>query len=254
MQVSQPESLAESKAAEESKVESFSLPFSTLRGVVDIRLDASHYNPGLISAINTLENCGMRLVRLESVTNDVFMPPRFKRNYVEADHGVPFLQGSHVVHFQPADMKFLSRASHKNLPGLMIREGWLLITRSGTVGRSVICPAEWDGWAASEHIIRIVPDEIKCQSGYLWAFLTSPLGQVQLSAHIHGAVVDELTVDQIKSVIVPLPASDADVAIVASIDRQAKLAVEKKSEAVALAEEAAEVVTRRIDHEKDACP
>ena len=188
----------------------------------------------------------MRLVRLSSITQDVFMPPRFKRVYVEESHGVPFLQGSHVVHFQPADLKYLSKASHKNLPGLIIRKGWLLLTRSGTVGRAVICPPDWDGWAASEHIVRIIPDEEKCPLGYLWAFLTSPLGQVQLSAHVHGAVVDELTVDQIKSVIVPLPEDETDMALMSSIDQEALKAVRRKSEAVTLATSAAQAVTRRM--------
>ena len=43
------------------------------------------------------------------------------------------------------------------------------------------------------------------QSGYLFTFLASDLGCVQLAHQIYGAVVDELTEDQVRNVVVPLP-------------------------------------------------
>jgi type I restriction enzyme S subunit len=135
----------------------------------------------------------------------VFIPPRFRRIYVTADYGVPFLQGSHIVHFQPADVKYLSKTAHQDLDRWIIRSGWLLVTCSGTIGRVAICPPAWDGWAASQHILRIVPNEQECPSGYLYSFLASPLGKVQLTNRIYGAVVDELTEDQARSVLVPMP-------------------------------------------------
>ena len=84
----------------------------------------------------------------------------------------------------------------------IIRAGWLLVTRSGTTGRTTVCPEEWDEWAASEHILRIVPNEEKCPAGYLCTFLSSPLGQAQLTASIYGAVVDELT-EELKAFLCP---------------------------------------------------
>ena len=140
------------------------------------------------------------------------------------------------MHFQPADLKYLSPASHRNVDAIVIRAGWLLVTRSGTVGRVAICPPEWDGWAASEHIIRIVPDETKCPAGYLCSFLTSALGQAQLRANVHGAVVDELTDEQVRNVLVPVPGAEADLDAVRAIDRDMKRAVALKSQAIAAAQ------------------
>ena len=156
--------------------ESYALPSGFITRSDDIRLDAGRYNPRLIATIHTLRESGLRLERLAAITKKVFIPPRFKRVYVEAEHGVPFLQGSHVVHFQPADLKYLSRSSHR-LEQWIVRSGWLLVTCSGTIGRTMVCPPEWDGWAASQHILRIVPNEKKCPAGYLCAFLSSPLGK-----------------------------------------------------------------------------
>ena len=147
-------------------------------------------------------------------------------------------RGNHVVHFQPANLKFLSREAHKNLDQWIIRAGWLLVTRSGTIGHVTICPKDWDEWAASEHILRIVPDEERCPSGYLCSFLASPLGQVQLMAKIYGGVVDEITEDQAASVKVPIPTTDEGWERVRAIDATMKKSVAERSKAVKLSAKA----------------
>ena len=217
--------------------ESYVLSSRVLAESDEIRVDAGHYSPALFEARRTLQQSGLKLERLGDVVSRVILPGRIpKRIYVAPEDGLPFLQGSHVVHFQPADLKYLSPASHRNIDVIVIRKGWLLVTRSGTVGRVAICPPEWDGWAASEHIIRIVPDETKCLSGYLCSFLTSSLGQAQLRANIHGAVVDELTDEQVRNVLVPIPDKEADIDFVRSIDRDMKRATALKSQAVVAAQ------------------
>ena len=220
-----------------STAESYALPSNLLAESDEVRLDAGHYSPEFLDARRILKQSGLKLERLGDIVESVILPGRIpKRIYVEPDAGLPFLQGSHVVHFQPADLKYLSPASHRNIEQIVIRAGWLLITRSGSVGRVALCPQEWDGWAASEHIIRIVPDERKCLSGYLCSFLASPLGQVQLSANVHGAVVDELTDAQVRNVLVPIAEKKAHVELARSIDRDMKRATALKSQAIVAAQ------------------
>ena len=216
-----------------SLTNSYALPSGFLAESSEVRLDAGHYSPELLYARRVLEQSGLKLKRLGNIVEEVILPGRIpKRIYVEPDAGLPFLQGSHVVHFQPADLKYLSPASHRNIDLIVIRAGWVLITRSGTVGRVALCPPEWDGWAASEHIIRVIPNERRCLAGYLCSFLASSLGQVQLTASIHGAVVDELTDEQVRNVLVPLPEKKSDRDLVRSIDEGMKRATALKSQAV----------------------
>ena len=217
-------------------VNSYSLPSHSLLASNELRLDAGHYSPDLFLGLGILERSQMRLERLGDLVSRVYLPPRFRRIYVGEDAGIPFLQGSHVVQFRPADVKYLSAKSYRSIDHIIIRAGWLLLTRSGTVGRVALCPAEWDGWAASEHIIRIVPDEGKCPAGYLCSFLASSLGQVQLGANIHGAVVDELTDDQVGNILVPVPESEDDAALMRSVDAAMKKGVRLKTQAVASTE------------------
>ena len=232
------------------QTESYALPSGFLDNADGFRLDASRYSPRFFDAIRTLRGSGRPLNRLDNLSERVFIPPRFKRVYVGKEHGVPFVQGSHVVHFQPADLKYLCR-SIRRLERWIVRGGWLLVTCSGTIGRTMICPAEWDGWAASQHILRIIPDEEKCPAGYLCAFLASPLGQAQLTANIYGAVVDELTEEQAGSILVPLPKTAADRRLVRSIDETMKEAAALKSQAVAAAQTSVANTTAWLQEEDD---
>ena len=146
-----------------------------------------------------------------------FMPPRFKRVYVDQAHGVPFLQGSHLVHFRPADLKYVSRLAHKQLHKWTIHAGWVLLTRSGTIGRVAIALDKWDGWAASEHIIRIVPKG-RCAGGLYLCVVEFPhWGQAQFNG-IYGAVIDEVTPDHVQDILIPVPETPGQVATVNAIN------------------------------------
>jgi len=185
---------------------------------------------------------------LEQVTERIYIPPRFKRIYVDAAHGTPFLQGSHVVHFQPADLKYLSNTAHKDLSRWIIHEGWILVTCSGTIGRVAVTPKQWDGWAASQHILRIIPaPDSPCPPGYLYAFLSSPVGQAQLTAQIYGAVVDELTEGQARSILIPVPKTAKQKELVNAINDHALRAVKRRAEA-------AELATRAVAEVGDLLP
>jgi type I restriction enzyme S subunit len=220
-------------------LEHFAVDSRWLRESNGLRLDASHYNPRVAHAVETLRKSGLRLSTLGEVTERIYIPPRFKRIYVDEAHGIPFLQGSHVVQLQPADIKYLSTAAHKDLSRWIIEAGWILVTCSGTVGRVAIAPAQWDGWAASQHILRIIPrNDGPCPAGYLYSYLASPLGQAQLTAQIYGAVVDELTEAQARSVIVPVPETKEQHQQVQAIHREAMESVRQRSEAIARAEQA----------------
>lgn len=201
---------------------SYSVTARWIKNSTGLRFDASHYNPTLARAIAILHGSGWKLRPLGEVCERVFIPPRFKRVYVAEKHGVPFLQGSHLVHSEPADLKYLSAKAHVRLDRWIIRSGWVLVTCSGTIGRVAIARRQWDGWAASQHILRIVPaPDGDVPSGYLYAFLRSFAGQAQLTSRIYGAVVDEITEEQAESILVPVATTAAQRRTVEAINNAA---------------------------------
>lgn len=225
----------------ERSIESFTVRSSHVLAVSTLRLDATFYSQSVAHALTVLEDSGMEIRQLGEITERVYMPGRFRRTYVSEEYGVPFLQGSHIIQFQPADVKYLSIAVHKNLDKLIIRSGWILLTRSGTAGRVALVPPQWDGWAASEHVFRIIPEESSgCPAGYLAVFLSSPLGQAQLRAQIYGAVVDELTEDQVRSIYVPIPRTLEQRERVQKVNDLALLSLSLRAEAASRATESSE--------------
>ena len=123
--------------------------------------------------------------------------------------GIPFLQGAHIPMIQPMDVKYIWNKM-KNLEDVKLKKGWVLMTRSGTVGRIGFVGDFLDGWCASEHILRII-----CKSEinpcYVVAFLSSPYGEHQIKGKIYGAVVDEIAeqdVSLIEDIDVILPPNE----------------------------------------------
>ena len=210
------------------------------------RLDAGYYNAETMQAHLAMAESGWTMKPLREVTERIFIPPRFKRVYVDEAYGVPFLQGTHIVHFRPQDLKYLSRTAHKNLQRWIISAGWVLVTCSGTIGRIAVASRDWDGWAASQHILRVVPKtDGSCPAGYIYAWLSSPLGQAQFNG-IYGAVVDEVTAEHVENILIPLPETKKQREMVLTIDAQVMDSVSTKEQALRQDALAIETVSRLL--------
>jgi len=191
------------------------------------RFDASYHIPIAKTCVDQMQKGRYPLIRLSDISERIFIPPRFKRIYVPSDHGVPFLQGSHIPLIMPYDMKYISNSAYDDLSPWIIQENWVLVTCSGTIGRIALVPKIQDGWAATQHIERIIPKPNRGHPGYIAMFLMTPYGQHQLKSKIYGAVVDELTEDDTYSIWIP----DAPYEVQEAIGKLAMRAFEMKEEA-----------------------
>ena len=168
-------------------VKSFEIKVSEL----NLRLDASYHLPILQQIEANLSKSRFKDTKFGNVIDKIFIPTRFKRPYVtDSNAGVPFLQGSHIPQIKPMDVKYLWSGT-KHLENILIKKNWVLMTRSGTVGRIGIVRNGWEDWAASEHVLRIII-KLEVHPGYIAAFLSSPYGEYQIKGKIYGAVVDEI--------------------------------------------------------------
>lgn len=169
------------------------------------RLDASYHVPVVRSVHRRLRAGVYPVAQLSDISADIVVAPRFKRVYVRSEFGVPLLQGSHVPQLMPRDLQYISRTETKKLERWIIHAGWVLVTCSGTIGRIAVTTKNQDEWAASQHILRIIPDLARTHPGYVAAFLMSPYGRHQLTSKIYGGVVDELTAEDTREVLIPEP-------------------------------------------------
>ena len=166
--------------------------FEVKANELTLRLDASYHLPLSRLAIQNLMEAKSEIVkRLEDVA-DSFVPPRFKRAYVrEPSDGIPLLQGTHIPQIKPQDIKYIWKKM-KNLESYIVKKNWILVTCSGTIGRLSLVRDGWNEWAATNHLLRIIPKKNEIHPGYLTTFLLSTYGEVQFQRLIYGGVVDEI--------------------------------------------------------------
>ena len=207
----------------DEEVLAFNMPVHELAD----RLDASFHVPAKRDALRALEAGYFVVAKVEELSDRIFMPDRFTRNYVDAAHGVPFIHGKHIPSIKPYDLQYIARSEKRNLEKSVVGKDWVLVTRSGTVGRVGMVTDVTSGWAVSEHAIRLQSSTHCGDAGYIALFLMSPYGQIQLTSEVHGAVVDELTTDDIGSVRIP----QAPEQIREAIGRQVVAAFKLKDEA-----------------------
>ena len=208
----------------------------------EYRLDAHFYNPTAQQAVANIKNCRSVVKTVGEVAHGVLMGPRFKRNYVESTHGVPFLSGKNIVQIRPTDLKYLSNLQMADMQDLIIKKGWTLITCSGTIGRTCFVWENYENYAASQHILRVIPDESQIDPGYLYAFLSSRYGYEQILRYRHGSVIDEVTDKQIEHVLVPCPSRKDQEAI----GDMVRAAYEKRAEAIRLEDEAQAILMSEL--------
>ena len=181
----------------------FGITFAKLQS----RLDATYYSPSKSELTGRIEELAAKhewqVASISEVSERIFFPDRFKRIYVSAEEGVPFLSGADILQWDFTNVKHLSKSTEK-LEQLLVKKDWILVTRSGTVGVVVKVPEFLDQTAITEHVIRIIPDKEKIDPGYLYVLLSSELGTTLLKPGIHGSVVDEITPEYIGSLKIPL--------------------------------------------------
>ncbi len=210
-----PKQKKKAEIAEEAspeKIECWSVSLEDILRTRNFRLDATHFNPRIIEVIRYLEQSGLELTPLSQLAS-VELRGQFTRIWADDEkHGVPYLNATDLLSLLalgvPAGgLRLLSYASNTDIDRLLIHEGWLLMTCSGTIGRVFYVPKRLDGWAATHDLIRIIPKK-KNLVGYLHAWLSTPLAQAQIFSHTHGGQIDHVTDVQVSSVLVPLLPSE----------------------------------------------
>jgi len=200
------------KPIEELKVEYFDNSvdlrnFTTNLEDLNLRLDCSYHLPIFNNILNHVSQYCSEIQYLKNphITKSIILPGRFKRTYVDAEHGIKFIGGKQINDLNPNSEKFLSKSIHNTRLGkeLFLHENCILITRSGTIGKVSIVPKHWENWAANEHIIRVFPKN-KDIAGYLFCWLNSDYGKELICKHTYGAVVDEIDTNHVGDIPLPL--------------------------------------------------
>lgn len=210
--------------------------------VGEYRLDAHFYNPIAELAISNIKTLSDRYNQLNDVTEKIFYLNRFTRTFVKKEYGIPYLAGKDIIKIRPSEMSFLSKQETEGLSNYFLEKGWILLTCSGTIGRTCFIWNNYEKFVATHDIIRIVPNS-NIDAGYLNAFLSSEYGYNQIIKYKHGAVIDHITPEQVELVIVPIPPGEKQQEIIGD---KVRLAYEKRAEAIRLEDEAQDILKHTL--------
>ena len=222
------------------------LNYSVSSSEVIDRLDGSYYVPIVKSIERHIAKTAREVAKIgdNQISQSVTLPGRFKRVYVEEGRGIVFFSGKNIRELDPSDKKYLSLSQHaeKIKNELVIKEGMILVTPSGTLANMVLVPKHWDGWAMTHDIIRLVPASREI-SGYLYAWLSSDYAHELIHKFAYGAVVQHLEKEHIMQVSVPLL---RDENVQREINDTVLEANRKRTEAYNLEQEALRVLDEKV--------
>lgn len=224
-----------------ASVDTFNIKLSEMAG----RLDASYHVPIVDAIIEHLKQHAKEVTTVgdSRISQEVILPGRFKRVYVDEGNGKILIGGKQIGELDPSSKKYLSSTKHdKILKNLEVHEGTTLITRSGTIGKIALVPKHWEHYIPSDHIIRIVPANANI-AGYLNIFLASDYGKTLITRFTYGSVVDEIDDNHVRQISIPLL---KNCEIQQKINDLALEANEKRYEAYLLEQEALNVMDKEV--------
>lgn len=225
---------------------SHSIDYAVSLSQVAGRLDAAYHRPRVNSIIASLRSNSKELTCVGDprISKQVILPGRFARVYVEEGQGVPFFGGKQLHQLDPTDRKFLSLKNHgaRIRSQLKIEEHMTLITRSGTIGKVAFAPKHWEGFAASEHIIRIEPAS-EDLAGFIYVFLATEHGRELIKRFSYGSAVSEIDAQHVSQVQIPIL---SDAKIQNKINQLALEASDKLAEAYRLEQKAIRITNEKV--------
>ncbi len=183
--------------------------YTTKLSELDLRLDCSYHAPEILKVKDIIKkNCKDLLPLKDKILSDkIFTGNRFTRVFVDNNNGIPYLNGKQILELDPnsLDKKFLSFEQHEDRikNQLEIKENTIIVTCSGTIGKTVLVPKHWVGWVGTHDLIRIESNNLKT-IGYIYCWLNSDYGQLILKSLTYGSVVDHIEAFHIANMEIPL--------------------------------------------------
>lgn len=138
---------------------------------------------------------------------EVFQPGRLKAIQVARGHGTPYLTAGQAFDLRPNARKWIAPIRMAQFEKCLVEQGWIVVTRSGTVGEPLLTYSAHDGVVVSDDLLRVVPND-SGRTGFLYAFLKTRHAKTMLRSSKYGSIVKHLEPEHMISVPVPRPRPD----------------------------------------------
>jgi len=173
---------------------------------VEDRLDSEYYKPQYMEILRSLKpNANYNVLAINEIKEGIRYGTSEDLDYVES--GVPFLrlvELNEMFSFDLNEIKYVRESDAHKLKPFIVKEGDLLVSRTGTVGCAVYIDKILSNSVFGSYFIRV-----RLKQGYnplyVSFFLNSIYGRMQSERKKTGAVQTNLTIPAILSLKIVLP-------------------------------------------------
>lgn len=164
------------------------------------RLDASAYDIEAMNALSVVRHSPYGWVYLwgeDGLVEDAYVGSRFKRIYTDNREDIPFFLPSDIEDIYPSPSKYISNKTRVNLEELRVHKGLLLVSVSGTIGKTSLVGKKLDKQVFSHDLLRVSFKGIY-DLGYVYAYLNTGTGLKLLQSNNYGAVIDHIEPEHLR--------------------------------------------------------
>jgi len=175
-----------------------------LRG--ERRLDATYYASAVYRArtvLDAFENRGGTTTELSTLSGGTYNPPPIKRIYTDdPNKGTPYMLPQEMFDFYWEPKKFVLADKMYDINSWFLKENWIVLTQSGTVGKPYLATEADAGIVLSQNAIRIPVDDSHA-AGFLYTYLATWIGQTLLKRDEFGITVKHIRPHHVDAIRVP---------------------------------------------------
>lgn len=167
------------------------------------RLEASVFDVEARQAWDLINNNKYPITSLGGVNGltTSYTCGRFKRIWVKKSE-YPIYQPSSIVDIKPTPDGYISKKTNVNIDSLRVHKGQILLTCSGTIGKTSLVSQTLDKAIFSHDLLRI-----DCKNpvdiGYIYTYLKSKIGSQILITNKYGAVITHIESEHLNTVPIP---------------------------------------------------
>ena len=207
------------------------------------RIDAKNYKVEYLELQRKI--ISQTYIRLRDVIEDIKNGFEVNRSY--SDVGLKFLTVKDLKEFEInySDIKKID-LHFRDIPEKgRLKEGDIIITRSGSIGIAKTITNNDEDIVISSHIIKLRVNN-KIDRDYLTTYLNSDTGRKLIEQLSYGAVIKEIGQEELLDLLIPIPSPE----IQKYIGDKVRKAEELREEAKRLKKEAEEILNRELNLNK----
>ncbi len=215
------------------------------------RQDPYYYNPKFALAIKEIRKSRYKTEKLENVINTLTSGQRPKGGVRIAEGNVVSIGGEHILDdysIATNNLRFITSTFHKKHLASKTNKNDIFIVKDGaTTGKVGIMPNDYpyNEVNINEHIF-LIRAKKNVNPYYLFIFLKSHLGKIQIEQQISGGTVTGITREATKNLIIIMPPLSIQTSIAQEVRKRIYEAKKLKTNANTVLEEAKRKVEQMI--------